>query len=43
MSGDAQSKVADGSDLLSHFMKAPEVFKEEDMVDEIVDFLLAGT
>jgi len=43
MTGEAKSKVGDGSDLLSHFLKAPEVFKEDDIVDEIVDFLLAGT
>ncbi len=42
-SGEIKSQVADESDLLSCFMKSPDIFTDEFIVDEIMDFFLAGT
>ena len=41
-SGEVQSKVAEGVDLLSLFLMNPEVFDDELIIDEILDFLGAG-
>lgn len=42
-SGEAKSTLANGNDLMSLFLKTPDVFTEETIVDEIFDFLMAGT
>jgi len=40
--GQNQSSFKDNSDLLSLFLEASDVFTEEDVIDEIVDFVVAG-
>ena len=42
-SGEKKSKLANRSDLLSLLIDSPEVFNEEGIVDELIDFLIAGT
>ena len=41
--GIIESKVGAQSDILSLFLKSPEIFTEDYIVDEMIDFLLAGT
>ena len=41
-SGAEKSKFA-GKDLLTLMMASPEVFTEEFIIDELIDFLTAGT
>ena len=36
------SSVANNSDLLSLFLESPDIFTEDIIVDELIDFLLAG-
>ena len=43
ISGEAKSVVGDNSDLLSRFLESPDVFTEDVIVDELSDFLIAGT
>ena len=43
MSGEKKSKLGNRSDLLSLFMDSPEIFNEQAIVDELVDFTIAGT
>ena len=38
-----KSKLGKNSDLLSLFFNNPEVFTEEVIVDELIDFFIAGT
>mmetsp|Transcript_592 Transcript_592/g.773 ORF Transcript_592/g.773 Transcript_592/m.773 type:complete len:91 (-) Transcript_592:709-981(-) len=42
-SGEAKSDLDDNSDVLSQMLTAPEIYSDEDVVDEILDFLVAGT
>ena len=37
------SCLSDGADILSLFLDAPEVFDEEAIVDELIDFFAAAT
>ena len=41
--GEKKSQVADGVDLLSLFQSNPDVFTEDLIIDEILDFFTAGT
>ena len=43
MQGKKKSAVGNSSDILSQFLQHQEVFDEETIVDECVDFLVAGT
>ena len=38
-----ESKVGGESDLLSLFFKNPEVFTDDFIIDELIDFMGAGT
>ena len=40
--GENKSKVGNNSDLLSLFLDKPDVFTDEFIVDELLDFFLAG-
>ena len=42
-SGEIKSDLADEVDLVSQMLKAPSIFNEEEVVDEICDLLSAGT
>lgn len=42
-SGEIKSDLADEADLISQMLKAPDVYSDIDIVDEIVDLLSAGT
>lgn len=42
MSGETKSQVSD-TDLMSLFLKRPDVFTEDFIIDEMMDFFLAGT
>lgn len=42
-SGKAKSELADESDILSLMMQNSEIFKEEDIIDELIDFMVAGS
>jgi hypothetical protein len=42
-SGEIKSKVAEGVDLLSLFLKNTDVFTDDFIIDELMDFFLAGT
>lgn len=41
--GSIKSDLADESDLLSQFLQASQDLTETDIVDEVIDFLAAGT
>ena len=43
MSGQEKSKVGNNSDILSLFLESPEVFTEDVIVDELLDFLSGAT
>lgn len=43
VSGEKKSALGNKSDLLSLFLDSPEIFTEEFIIDELVDFLVAGT
>ena len=38
-----KSEVSGNADLLSLFLSSPDIFTDDDIIDELVDFLLAGT
>ena len=42
-SGEAKSQVGDNSDMLSLFLQSPDIFTEEVIIDELIDFLVAGS
>ena len=42
-SGAEQSKFEGSNDLLTLMMASPEIFKEDLIIDELIDFLTAGT
>ena len=42
-SGEAQSKVGNNSDMLSLFLENQDVFTTEVIIDELTDFIIAGT
>ena len=37
------SCLSDGADILSLFLDAPEVFDDEAVIDEVIDFFFAGS
>ena len=41
--GSIKSDLSDGSDLMSQMLQASQDFSDEDIVDEVIDFLAAGT
>ena len=41
--GEVKSQVADGVDLLSLFLQNQEVFDDDGIIDELIDFFGAGT
>ena len=42
-SGELKSDVGDNSDVMSQMLAASDVYTDSDIVDEVVDFLTAGT
>ena len=42
-SGETKSQVGDNSDMLSLFLQSPDIFTEEVIIDELIDFLVAGS
>lgn len=42
-SGEEKSQLEGGGDILSLMMASPDIFSEEFIVDELIDFLTAGT
>ena len=42
-SGEARSTVGSNSDMLSLFLQSPDVFTEDVIIDELIDFMVAGT
>ena len=42
-SGEKKSQVIGEADLLSLFLQSPDVFDDEQIVDEILSFFVAGT
>ena len=42
-SGQAKSELEDDSDILSLMMQNSDVFQEEDIIDEMIDFMVAGS
>lgn len=42
-SGEVKSELNDDSDVLTLMLKTPEVFSDEDIIDELIDFMVAGT
>lgn len=42
-SGEIESKVSDKSDILSLFFQSPEIFTEDVIIDELIDFMVAAT
>jgi len=43
ISGESKSAVSNNSDMLSLFLQSPDVFTEDVIIDELMDFLVAGT
>ena len=43
ISGQIQSSLKSGSDILSLMLSSPDIFNEEDLIDEVIDMILAGT
>ena len=41
-SGEIKSKVTDSTDLLTLFMENRDIFTDEFIVDELLDFFLVG-
>jgi len=42
-SGRRESKVGEKADLLTVFFNAPEIFDEETIIDELIDFFVAAS
>jgi cytochrome P450 len=42
-SGERKSQVGDQSDMLSLFLQSPDIFTEDVIIDELIDFLIAGS
>ena len=42
-SGQRNSKLKDQSDILTLLLKAPDIFDDEAVVDQIFDFFVAGS
>ena len=42
-SGEAKSDLADDSDVMTQMLKASDVYTDDDIIDEVADFLTAGT
>ena len=42
-SGEAKSDLAGDSDVLTLMMQNSDVFKEDDIIDELMDFMVAGS
>ena len=43
VSGECKSDLGNESDVLSLMLQSPDIFTEEDIIDELLDFLVAGT
>jgi len=43
ISGESKSAVSNNSDMLSLFLQSTDVFTEDVIIDELMDFLVAGT
>ena len=43
ISGEKKSQVSNNSDILSLFLQSPDVFNEEVIIDELIDFLVEGS
>ena len=43
VSGEAKSEVAGNSDIMSLMLENKDVFTEDDVIDEILDLMVAGT
>ena len=43
VSGECKSDVAGNSDILSAMLESSEIFDEDDVIDELMDLMLAGT
>jgi len=43
VAGGSKSTLGNESDLLSLFLQSPDIFTEEVIVDELLDFINAGT
>ena len=43
VSGEVKSDLGGDSDVLSLLLSNRDVFGEEDIIDELIDFLVAGT
>ena len=41
-SGEIKSDFTDGSDIVSQMLVSPEIFSDDDLVDEVCDFMGAG-
>lgn len=42
-SGELKSQVEDDADLLSLFFKNPDIFTDDFIIDELMDFFLAAS
>ena len=42
-SGEATSKLQGQSDILTLLLQSPDIFGDEDVVDEVIDFFMAGS
>ena len=43
VSGEVKSDLGGKSDVLTLMLESNEVFKEDDIIDEVIDLLVAGT
>ena len=43
ISGERKSQVGEQSDMLSLFLQSPDIFTEDVIIDELIDFLVAGS
>ena len=43
ISGESKSDVEGNSDVLSLMLKSPDIFSEDDVIDELLDLMVAGT
>ena len=42
-SGEVKSDLKDESDIMSQMFAVPDIFSDDDIIDEVIDFLTAGT
>jgi len=43
VSGECKSDISGNSDVLSLMIENKDVFSEDDIIDELMDFMVAGT